>query len=125
MVAASDLLKAIDVSVDPCEDFYEFACGNWIRDHDIPADKPLTGVTDDLRENLQHQIKGTMTESVTARNECRNTSWCTPPREISFQSTPNKKTCSCVMCGLSSNIRVALKTSMSSSTRFLHLPSMF
>lgn len=29
------VLKNIDLSVDPCDDFYQFTCGGWIRDHPL------------------------------------------------------------------------------------------
>ncbi|HUS32537.1 MAG TPA: hypothetical protein VMZ53_28745, partial [Kofleriaceae bacterium] len=32
---------ALDRTVDPCEDFYQFACGGWIKKTEIDADKPL------------------------------------------------------------------------------------
>ncbi|KAJ3395298.1 hypothetical protein HDU84_000065 [Entophlyctis sp. JEL0112] len=33
VLAAANILTAIDASADPCDDFYRFSCGNWIKNH--------------------------------------------------------------------------------------------
>ncbi|MEO8846208.1 MAG: M13 family metallopeptidase [Kofleriaceae bacterium] len=33
---------ALDRTADPCDDFYQFACGGYIAKTEIPADKPIT-----------------------------------------------------------------------------------
>jgi len=37
---AKDLLAAMDTTVSACDDFYQYACGSWIKNTALPADKP-------------------------------------------------------------------------------------
>ena len=37
MTVASSVLNAMDTSVDPCNDFFRYACGGWIKSHPIPT----------------------------------------------------------------------------------------
>jgi putative endopeptidase len=38
-IAAGLDLSAIDRSVDPCADFYQYACGKWIKDNPVPLEQ--------------------------------------------------------------------------------------
>jgi len=43
-------LTAIDKTVDPCVDFYQYSCGNWMKNNPIPPDKSSWGRFYELRE---------------------------------------------------------------------------
>ncbi|ELU15652.1 hypothetical protein CAPTEDRAFT_149014 [Capitella teleta] len=37
VTVASSILNSMDSTVDPCEDFYAFACNGWMKAHPIPS----------------------------------------------------------------------------------------
>jgi len=43
-------LQFMDRGVDPCTDFYEFACGGWTKNQPIPADRSAWGRAQELQE---------------------------------------------------------------------------
>jgi endothelin-converting enzyme/putative endopeptidase len=52
-------LTALDRSVQPCDDFFRFACGGWVAHNPVPPERPRWGRFDELGEHnreVLHQI---------------------------------------------------------------------
>ena len=50
----------MDESVHPCDDFFQFACGNWNKKNIIPEDKTSLNTFEKLHDDLQIKLKGTL-----------------------------------------------------------------
>ena len=50
-------LASLDRAADPCNDFYQFACGGWIAAHPMPADRSRWSRFDELSERNDGMLR--------------------------------------------------------------------
>nr|XP_020027059.1 membrane metallo-endopeptidase-like 1 isoform X2 [Castor canadensis] len=63
VMAAARILQNMDPSKEPCDDFYQYACGGWLQHHVIPETNSRYSVFDILRDELEVILKGVLEKS--------------------------------------------------------------
>src|ERR1035438_5444744 len=67
-------LNAIDKTVSPCSNFYQYACGAWIKNNPRPADQAYWGRVDALSTQNMEIERGILEQAATpdpARSSAR------------------------------------------------------
>jgi len=60
---------ALDRSVEPCQDFYQFACGGWLKSTEIPPDEAgWTRTFNEIDKRNELALKGILEDAGTAKN---------------------------------------------------------
>src|SRR5258708_24169980 len=59
-------VNAIDKQASPCEDFYQFSCGSWLKNNPIPADQSAWGRFDQLNERNEYVLKAILEKDAAA-----------------------------------------------------------
>ncbi|CAF0843396.1 unnamed protein product [Rotaria sordida] len=65
LVKSNSLLESINETVDPCENFYEFSCGKWIKNAKIPAQNSKQNPQSQMKTNLQNALVDLISSSPT------------------------------------------------------------
>lgn len=55
--AACMIIQNMDTCVDPCENFYEFACGNFVKYRPMPDDKSTVNIPHSISDQLETKLR--------------------------------------------------------------------
>ncbi len=70
--AAGFSIDNIDKATDPCVDFYQYACGNWMKKAEIPADRPGWASFNEVDERNLVTLRGILEKAAAASGPNRN-----------------------------------------------------
>lgn len=65
VTTAATIIKNMDTKSDPCQDFYKYACGKWIKTNPVPDGRSMWGMFNELEMNNQLIVKNSLGATVT------------------------------------------------------------
>uniref|UniRef100_A0A6J0V3H8 Membrane metallo-endopeptidase-like 1 n=1 Tax=Pogona vitticeps TaxID=103695 RepID=A0A6J0V3H8_9SAUR len=60
VTAAARIIQNMDPKAEPCQNFYQYACGGWLNRHVIPETSSRYSIFDTLRDELEIILKGVL-----------------------------------------------------------------
>ncbi|KAJ8664528.1 hypothetical protein QAD02_006190, partial [Eretmocerus hayati] len=62
---AAAILENMDPKIDPCEDFYQYACGNYLKNGDLPGKHQQYDVAQQIQDEINEQLRFAVEEPIT------------------------------------------------------------
>lgn len=62
--AAANVLDFLDETVDPCDNFYKFTCGNFLKKTQIPPEKNVVSTFSVIGDLIKDQLKTILDEPI-------------------------------------------------------------
>jgi putative endopeptidase len=65
-------VSALDKNADPCQDFYQYACGGWLKNNPIPSDQAAWGRFNELAERNRMYLREILENAAKAKDRTPN-----------------------------------------------------
>lgn len=64
--SAASIIERIDFDVDPCDNFYEFACGRYLQTKAVPDDHASRNILQEIQDEIYVEMKNYLEEPIVA-----------------------------------------------------------